>query len=387
MRWTTPFIVGCLLLGVSGGQRAAPRAGLQVSRPAPLSAEDCLRCHPSATGVMRGPMSSRAGERAFAHRAFGDRGHAVFDDACGGCHVSACRDCHGSAPHTSGKPGDEVCLACHRGYFVGWDYFGRAPREDHGRYSRGTVANGEPFLKMLPDVHHELGIGCADCHTMRSLQNGRAVGRTCADCHPAPSRTVPEHAIGAHLEKMECSACHAAWAAQEYGTFLVRPETEAQDAAFSPLPAWGAWRKSAYLRRQDLPPLGVNARGKVSPIRPQFILFATERSLGWENKALAAEWRAFAPHTIRRGATSCAGCHDAPRRFLLERDEDRLYRPDEDGLLLKSFWNSRGQFITNGSFFAADRYAAMNRKTPEYARGYVEQWKQILEHVDRSSRR
>ena len=75
---------------------------------------------------------------------------------------------------------------------------------------------------MLPDVHAERGMTCAACHTMRSLQEGKRAARTCRDCHPAPSRSVPEHSFAAHLEKMECVACHAAWAPQEYGTFLVR---------------------------------------------------------------------------------------------------------------------------------------------------------------------
>jgi hypothetical protein len=60
---------------------------------------------------------------------------------------------------------------------------------------------------------------------------------------------------------MECYACHAAWAPQEYGTFLVRPRSDQQREAFSGLPAWGDWRKSAYVKRQDAPPLGLNARG------------------------------------------------------------------------------------------------------------------------------
>ena len=104
------------------------------------------------------------------------------------------------------------------------------------------------------DVHAGRGIGCADCHTMRSLQEGRRTGKTCRDCHPKPSPRVPEHAIVAHLDKMECWACHSAWGSQEYGTFLVRPRTPEQQQAFAPLPQWGEWRKSAYLKRQDAPP-------------------------------------------------------------------------------------------------------------------------------------
>ena len=44
---------------------------------------------------------------------------------------------------------------------------------------------------------------------------------------------MPEHAFSAHLEKMECEACHAAWAPQEYGTFLVRAQTPEQEEAFA----------------------------------------------------------------------------------------------------------------------------------------------------------
>lgn len=386
MRWTTPFIVASLLLAGSAGSGRAPAIGSpgpQVRRPAE---EECLRCHPAARGVLQGAMATRRAEAAFADRAFGERGRAFFATACGGCHVRSCTACHDNAARP-GKPTDDACLRCHRGYFVGWDYYGRAPREDHRRYRRGPMADGEPFLVMLPDVHQQRGIGCADCHTMSSLQDGRTAAKTCRDCHPRVADGVPEHAIRAHLEKLECQACHAAWAPQEYGTFLVRPVTEAQREAFSPLPAWGAWRKSTYLRRQDLPPLGLNEKGRVSPIRPQFILFESEPGRGGENRLLAAEWKAFSPHTIRRGGPGCDACHASPRRFLLERDEDRLYRPDLDGLPLHSFWNSGGQTIRNGRFFPASRFEAMSRRSAAFTRGYLTRWQQILERVAPSSGR
>ena len=81
----------------------------------------------------------------------------------------------------------------------------------------------------------------------------------------------------------------------------------------------GDYVKSAYLRKQDAPPLGINSRGKVSPIRPEFIVYFTDirndRPVGQENRLMAAEWKAFFPHTIRRGTVMCDGCHDNPRRF------------------------------------------------------------------------
>jgi hypothetical protein len=322
-------------------------------------------------------MATRAAERAFAGRAFGAEGERFFAQSCSGCHVTACDDCHGAAPHAGAPLKNDACTRCHKGYFVGWDYLGRAPREDHARYQRGPLADGEPYLKMLPDVHAERGMTCASCHSMRSLQEGKRSAKTCRECHPAPSRGVPEHSFSAHLEKMECEACHAAWAPQEYGTFRVRAQTPDQEEDFAALRAWGPWRKSAYLKSQGAPPLGLNARGKVAPIRPQFVLFATDASRGLENRLLAAEWKAFVPHTVRRGTVTCSECHDSPRRFLLEADEDRLYELEKDGLPLRSFWSRARQTVVNGSFLPEDRHQAMNRKTPEYVRQYLRQWQKL----------
>jgi hypothetical protein len=380
MRSTTRFIAACWLAGVSLGGAA----GLEAEdgrAPLPPASVVCLACHPSAVGVLSGPMATRAAEKQFARRALGTESARFFAQSCTGCHVAGCDDCHGAWPHAGRRPGDDACTLCHKGYFVGWEYLGRAPREDHARYQRGPVADGEPYLKMLPDVHAERGMTCADCHTMRSLQEGRKSAKTCAECHPAVAREVPEHALTAHLEKMVCEACHSAWAPQEYGTFLVNAETAEQQEAFAPLRAWGPWRKSAYLKRQDAPPLGLDARGKVAPIRPQFVLFATDTRRGWENRLLAAEWKAFFPHTVRRGTVTCSECHDSRRRYVLEPDAERLYELEKDGLPLRSFWSRNHQTVANGSFFPPERYEAMNRKTPEYVRQYLRQWQKLLDRA------
>jgi len=183
MRWTTPFIVACWLAGASPAPRA-PEA--EAPAPAPPREEAgpraCLACHPSAGHLLAGPMATRAAERQFAHRAFGrEGGDRFFDQACAGCHVSACSDCHGDGPHPVGTPVDAACLRCHRGYFVGSDYHGRAPREDHIRYQRGPTAGGEHFLKMLPDVHQERGMGRPDCHVLHG--SGGTLTKACRDCH------------------------------------------------------------------------------------------------------------------------------------------------------------------------------------------------------------
>ncbi|MBZ0090241.1 MAG: cytochrome c3 family protein, partial [Thermoanaerobaculia bacterium] len=240
---------------------------------------------------------------------------------------------------------------------------------------------GEPYLRMLPDVHHERGLRCADCHPMTSLHGTGNGARGCIECHPSPSREVPEHAIGEHLDKLACVACHAAWAAQEYGTFLVRPDGPEAEAAFAPLPSWGSWKKSAHLKRQDAPPLGLDGNGNVTPIRPRLLLFATDVSRGWENRLLAAEWRPTSPHTVRRGSVACGGCHGNLRRFLLEPDDERLFPLELDGLALRSYWNAQGQSVAGGAFFPLDRYQAMDMKSPTAVREVLRQWQNFLDHA------
>jgi hypothetical protein len=387
--WRTASLAAAVAVSFVPAIRASAAAPASAAGRAPVApaSSACLSCHPSAAGVLSGPMATRAAEKAFAHRAFGASGERFFAESCSGCHVSGCDDCHGRAPHAGVRLGTDACTRCHKGYFVGWDYLGRAPREDHARYQRGPEADGERFLKMLPDVHAERGMTCGDCHSMRSLQEGRRAAKTCAECHPKPDPAVPEHALAAHLEKMACESCHAAWAAQEYGTFLVRPRTAEQEEAFAPLRAWGPWRKSAYLKRQDAPPLGLDSRGRVAPIRPQLVLFATDSSRSWENRLLAAEWKPFVPHTVRRGSVTCSECHDSPRRFLLEKDEERLYEPDKDGLPLRSFFARAGQTVVGGAFLPEERHEAMNRKTKAYVREHLRQWQNLLDRADpRSSR-
>ena len=156
--------------------------------------------------------------------------------------------------------------------------------------------------------------------------------------------------------------------------------------------------KSAYLRKQDAPPLGINARGKVSPIRPEFVLYFSDicndlpvgswsgkGSETMENRLLAAEWRAFFPHTVRRGTVMCEGCHDNPRRYLMESPQDRIYQLQDDGMTLPSFWDRSGQKVANGDFLPAARYGQLNKKSIAYQRAYLEKWQSLIKHVENSS--
>lgn len=373
--------LGCAACHAPGGDPRDLAAG--------PGAPGCTGCHPATAGVLHGAMATRRTERAFVEAAFGSRDPHFFQRNCTGCHVSTCLDCHGDDGHAIVRPGPEGCHRCHRGYFVGADYLGRSPREDALRYQRGPTADGERHLKMRPDLHAEAGMACGACHTMESLAAGRRTGKRCTDCH-APSPRVLEHRLGDHLGSLECWACHSAWGAQEYGTFFVRVGTNPVQEYFRVKREPGAeYVRSAYLRRQDAPPLGLNAAGRVSPIRPQFILFHSDlrTPAGEENARVASRWKPYFPHTVRRGTVPCEGCHAAPRRLMLEPETTRIHRPDLDGLGLPSFWSQQGQELSEGRFLTPEEGARIGTKSTAYRKGAVEKWKELVQSVETSSGR
>lgn len=394
VRWVILFIAACLLLPdaeagtLHGGIAciACHAAGEPAGRDNRIAG--CVVCHRGHGRIFDHAMALRSGEKQFVQRTYGRVDSDFWDKNCGSCHLQSCRDCHGDATRIR-KPSVAGCQVCHKGYYTGWDYSGRAPREDNMRFQRGFSVNGETFLKMLPDVHYSAGMTCGACHSMISLAEGRKFSKTCRDCHNPGMKPV-EHRIAAHLQKLECYACHSAWAPQEYGTFFLRFRDGKMKEGFDLKPGMnGEYLRSAYLKKQDEPPLGINSRGRVSPIRPTFISYYTDimtaRNNGPENILLAAEWRAYFPHTIQRGTVSCEGCHDNPARFLLEPESKRIYDLKKDGLSLESFWLQQGQRVHNGSFVDANTYLHLSAKSPAYKKAYIEKWKTFLSHGEHSS--
>lgn len=350
----------------------------------------CQDCHDDTAGVLHGPMAMREAEQAFVSRSWGKVDPDFYQINCSSCHVQTCFDCHSDGGHQLARPKKEDCHACHRGYYVGADYYGMAPREDALRYQRGPEFQGEHYLKMSADVHQQAGMRCGDCHSMASLAAGQQSAKNCRDCHE-PDPEIIEHGIARHLEKLECYSCHSAWAAQEYGTFFVRFSDSSYQQYFNVRRDQTAdnYIRSAYLRRQNLPPLGLNDRGLISPIRPQYIAYFSdvvgEQAVGEENRLLAAEWKAFFPHTIQRGTPMCDACHDQPERFILGDPEARIYLLEKDGLTLGSFWEQDGQTVSNGSFYPRERFEKMSERTPDYVKAYVEKWKKLTKSVAPSS--
>jgi hypothetical protein len=342
-------------------------------------AEGCLRCHEDYKNMLHSEMRTRDTEQKYAEDAFGSLDNRFFSKNCSGCHLTSCTDCHeGKTPHDIVKPSTETCLKCHNGYFTGIEYIGLGQREDHERYDRGISHKGENYAKMLPDIHHEKGMDCAACHSMKSLAEGMKSSKSCTDCHEIKNTSI-EHSVPEHMEKLECHSCHSAWASQEYGTFWIRFKNTKYSDYFRWLKsADDNYAKSSHTKIYSPPPLGINKAGKYSPVRPMFLAFCTyivkDKVQGKENAMASNRFKAFFPHTVRRETVTCESCHANDRRLMRNSDDNRTFHPDEDGLPIKNFFNSREYYVANGRFINNEEYRTITGSSDEYKKLTVKKW-------------
>lgn len=347
-------------------------------------AKGCLSCHKEYTNILNSPMHTRINEKNYANRVFERYDKSFFDKNCSGCHISSCTDCHSGNNnyHDISIPKSSSCLKCHNDYYVGADYTGLGIREDHERYQRGIKVNSVFHQKMLPDIHYEKGLECGECHSMSSLSKGERFSKNCIDCHKI-DRNILEHSIDAHIDKMECSTCHAAWSAIEYGTFWIKFEGNAKIEYFrwvkSPS---NYYRKSSYKRLNTRPHIGINEKGKYAPIRPQFInIFSLIRgnSAIVENKVLSYDYKIYTPHTIRRETRLCNSCHESKNTFLIFDNDTRIFMPEKDGLPFSSFTDGSLATISNGSIVTLEKYKDINKIFIEKRSLQIQKWQQVLE--------
>jgi len=352
-----------------------------------VSAKGCLNCHKEYAGILNSPMVHRSAEKAYVDRTYGRVDGQFWNKNCQNCHVQSCLICHdGGSPHAIKKPATDNCQECHRDYYAGIEYSGYGQREDHERYSRGKEHKGGKYASMLPDVHHTKGMQCGECHSMKSLAEGKTFSKTCTDCHAMNKNSSVEHSIPQH-SRMECYTCHSAWANQEYGTFWIY----LQNTKFAEYFRWVKrphldYAKSSHTKQYADFPIGVNARKKYSPLRPQYIAFVThikdDKVVGKDNEMLSAEFRAVFPHTVRRETVMCESCHADARRLMRERKEDRLYLTDKDGLPFDSFYNFKGFKVVNGRFVNDSEYKRIVTKNKEYKKASMKKWRQVTDLVE-----
>lgn len=190
----------------------------------------CGGCHPRQTaGVRNSPMATGAGMIAVTREVFGEAtaeanpgpsfrnlAHSPADSLlrklCAGCHLGqpktahaldatrdrggGCLACHINAypanrhPRLSAKVEDARCFGCHsRSGRISLNYTGLAETDElETAHQPGYLTDGRLVEHQPPDLHHQAGLACIDCHTGPGLMNlgadpTGALDIACTDCH------------------------------------------------------------------------------------------------------------------------------------------------------------------------------------------------------------
>ncbi len=182
--------------------------------------------------------------------------------------------------------------------------------------------------------------------------------------------------IGAHMENLECYACHSDWAPQCYGchvkatygvdkdgneimdTDWLLTAAEKYNGTYDNIKSPGKIMESRSYLRWEEPVLGINGEGRVTPLMPGCqVIFTvivdgetiTHNEIGrtppntegaGPEGQRGLDMAPVQPHTAGRQARTCESCHSNPKtlgygieggRFLKGYDQDRyveLENPD-----------------------------------------------------------
>ncbi len=185
-------------------------------------------------------------------------------------HGTGCAACHMAfvdgkpASHSWQRPGDEQCLSCHYGNYVGFDYYGRFEHDFNVEYrtpytttEKHSRPYGVEYHQLKADIHQLRGMLCIDCHTGRELMEAGGEKPSCKKCHqleelqrslPAlviiqqdffilhgrngKDHTIPVMQHPAHKEQggnVNCQVCHAQWTFNDFGNHFLRSDTDDAD--------------------------------------------------------------------------------------------------------------------------------------------------------------
>ncbi|MEN6438053.1 MAG: hypothetical protein ABFD97_05680 [Syntrophobacter sp.] len=308
----------------------------------------CIDCHPVEELMGEGRIHSQAQEQVGVR----------------------CQDCHG----LPGKPPRT-----------------RRVEASDSRALRAAKANGRYGLQVGSNVIVTSG-GHLLTNTVEKAGNFLLASKVDGKVHKIPvlGRELPgkeplNHRIPGHMDKMECTACHAAWTYQDMGLHLVRQDSpdyepwtwltrqgdpQAREILetnlFKRREQWsppssrdwltgfskiGVWLGGYSMRRWEGRVLGLNSRGRVSAMRPHYqywlswvdtrgqaVLDSVIPQTGDGRQAVA--WNPYAPHTVRPQTVDCWDCHGNTRALglgqTLVRAKDGqtvgLGRSRDDGL-------------------------------------------------------
>jgi len=229
-------------------------------------------------------------------------------EGCPACHAPYSEDgrYRGSDPTVNRKePGhaashtittripDDRCRACHnRSGRIALNYHGEMESEQYGTpFVRGalndrTLGDDRFFLKLVPDIHHEKGLGCVDCHTGQD--------------------TMGDGKIHAQMEdqiEIRCEDCH--------GTYEALPRT-VQIGRDDPL-VQALVRSSAFLKIAAGDEIAVTSKGRPMPhvrkVGREFRL--TSKLTGKEHPVTVLTGKNKAHGIKGHERLECDSCHSA----------------------------------------------------------------------------
>jgi hypothetical protein len=236
---------------------------------------------------------------------------------CLACHVSEHPE--GAHPALSADVSDARCFGCHsRSGRISLSFAGLAESDHPGL----RLADGRNVERMPADAHYEAGMRCTSCHTADDVMGSEpgathqreAVSAACTDCHEPHAKDV------AHA-RLDCSACHSQWAPQCFGCHMeYDADGEQWDHVERKVTA-GQWSDRRWDVRNTLPPLGVNASGRIEAFVPGMIMTVAHPS--WEEEKFVRLFAPLSPHTTGK-SRSCESCHRSSEALGLGQGELRL---------------------------------------------------------------
>ena len=190
-------------LGAVPGFQAGLRADEIPTHYRDVVRKNCMQCHLWSRGrAVRGRLGMDGDYRsegcAACHVEYSDEGFSESADAC----ANKKEPGHPKRHVMTSKIPTETCTRCHYGdASIGLSFRGLAqlvPGQPAGPDVPGTTAkrlNGTFYVRddrvTPPDVHHEKGMHCIDCHTSKDTMGD-------GDIFP-----VMDHAV-----EIECESCH-----------------------------------------------------------------------------------------------------------------------------------------------------------------------------------
>ncbi len=189
--------------------------------------------------------------------------------------------------------------------------------------------------------------------------------------------------VSAHVEELECYACHADWAPQCYGCHVTVDYSEGKtdvdwinnasagraaanglgpdnELGTNGLTSAGKVSETRSYLRWETPILGINGEGRVTPLMPGCQVITTvidkdgnvvaENEIWHTPEGKGLDHAAVQPHTAGRQARTCESCHDNPKTLGYGIEDGRFMLGYENGFVV-GLQTATGENIASSARF------------------------------------